>query len=39
MVAEDNLTLEGGPTMQHADHISENCILEFYILLLTNVTQ
>ena len=38
MVIEDDLTLGGEHTMQYTDGISQNCILETYILLLTTVT-
>ena len=38
LVTEDDLTLGGGHTMQCIDHVSQKCILEIYIILLTNVT-
>ena len=39
MVMEDNLTLGGEHTMQCTDDVSQKCIHETYIILLTNVTQ
>lgn len=38
MVIEDDLTLAGGYTMQYTEHISKECTLETYKILLTNVT-
>lgn len=36
---EDELTLDGGNTVQCIDHVSWKCIPETYIILLTNVSQ
>ena len=33
---KDDLTLGGGHTMQYTDHVSLKCILETYMILLTN---
>ena len=33
MVAENNLTFDGGHTMQYTDHVSWKCTLETYINL------
>ena len=38
MVTEDELTLGGGHTMQYTDHVSQECTLDAYMTLLTNVT-
>ena len=38
MVMEDDLILSGGHTMQYTDDVSQNCALETYVILLTNVT-
>ena len=38
MVREDDLTLGGGHTMQHTDHVSQKFTLETHMVLLTNVT-
>ena len=40
MVMEDDrtLTLGDGHTRQYTDHVSQNCTLETYEILLTNVT-
>ena len=35
-MAEDDLTLGGGPTKQYTGHVSQDCILETCIILLTN---
>lgn len=37
MVTEGNLTLGGEHTMQYTDGVLQNCILETYIILLTDV--
>ena len=34
-----DFTLGGKQTMKYIDNISQNCTLETYIILLTNVTQ
>ena len=39
MVMEEDLTFGDGHTMHYTDDVSYNCILETYIILLTNVTQ
>ena len=38
MVTEDDVTLGAGHTIQYADHVSQKCTLETYIILLTHVT-
>ena len=38
MVIEEDLTSGGEHTIQYTDDISQNCSLETYIILLTNVT-
>ena len=38
MVMRDDLTLSGGHKMQYKDHVSQECILETYVILLTNIT-
>lgn len=38
MPAEGDLTPGGGHTTPHTDDVSQNCTLEAYIILLTNVT-
>ena len=38
MVTEGDLTLGGEHTMQYTDDVLQNCKLEIYIILLTNVT-
>ena len=38
MVTEEDMTLGGGHTLQYTDHVSQNCTLETYIILLTNAT-
>ena len=35
---EGNLTLDGEHTIQYTGDVLQNCTLETYILLLTNVT-
>ena len=35
---EGDLTLSGKHTMQNTDDASQNCILETYMILLTNAT-
>ena len=35
---ENDLTLGGGYTMQYTDDVSQNCIPETYVILLTNDT-
>ena len=37
MVTEDDLTLDGGHTIQYTDHTSQKCTLETYVILSTNV--
>ena len=37
MVMTEDLNLGGGHTMQYTDDVSENCILETYIIVLTSV--
>ena len=38
MVMKKDLTLGGGHTIPYTDDASQNCTLETYIILLTNVT-
>ena len=38
MVTKGDLTLGGGHTMQYIDHVSQNCTVETYIILFSNVT-
>ena len=38
MVMEGNLTFDGGHTIKYTDDLSQNCTLETYIIILTNVT-
>ena len=38
MWTEDDLTWGGGHTTQYTDHVSQNCTLETYMILLTNIT-
>lgn len=38
MMMERYITLGRGHTMQYMDDVSQNCILEIYIILLANVT-
>ena len=38
MVVEEVLTLGGGHAMLKTDDVSQNCTLETYIILLTNIT-
>ena len=38
MVTEEALTLCGEHTIHYVDDVLKNCILEAYIILLTNVT-
>ena len=38
MVMKDDLTLDGGYTVQRIHHVSQKCTVETYIILLTNVT-
>ena len=38
MVTEDDLTWGDGHTVQYEDHVSQNCALDSYMTLLTNVT-
>ena len=38
MVMGDDVTLSGEHTMQHTDHVSQNCTFEAYVTLLTNIT-
>ena len=38
MLTEEALALDGGHTGQCTHHVSQNCTLETYIILLTNVT-
>ena len=38
MVPEEDLTLGCGHMMQYTNHVSQKCILETYINLLTDVT-
>ena len=38
VVLEHDLTVGGGQAMQHTDHVSQKCILEMYMILLTDVT-
>ena len=35
---EDDLTYDGGHTMQYIDHVSQTSTLEIYVILLTSVT-
>ena len=37
MVMTEDLNLGGGHRMQYTDDVSENCILETYIIVLTSV--
>ena len=36
MVTEDDLTLDGGHTIQYTNHASQKCTLETYVILSTN---
>ena len=38
MLMEGDLTLGGEHTIQYTDGVLQNCTLETYIILLTNVT-
>ena len=38
MVIKEDLTWGGQHTVQYTDDVLQNCILETYIILLTNVT-
>ena len=38
MVTEGDFTLGGEHTIQYTDDVLQNCTLETYIILLTNVT-
>lgn len=38
MVMKDDLPLGGGHTTQYAEHASQKCTLETYMILLTNLT-
>ena len=38
MVIKEGLTWGGQHTVQYTDDVLQNCILETYIILLTNVT-
>lgn len=37
MMMEGDLTLDGKHIMQYTDNVLKNCILEIYIILLSNV--
>ena len=37
-MTKGDLTLDGKHTMQYTDDVSQKCMLEIYIILLTNVT-
>ena len=39
MLMEGDLTWGGEHTIQYTDDVSQNCTLEIYTVLLTNVTQ
>ena len=38
MLMDGDYTLDGEHTVQHTDDVLQNCTLETYIILLTNVT-
>ena len=37
-MTEEGLILGGRHTMQYTDHVPQNCTLETYMVLLSNVT-